>query len=667
MKRHILYSLMVLSLASPFLAGCDSQDNVDKNVSIADFTKTNDSFATKVNNDVETFSFISKVSVPNNYTWSLYYDFEATNEIVNKTIRCSLGNNRVYLLVYNQKDTLGFYSVDVYRYHMYSVNFNTNGGNYIQPQQVQEESLISPIENPTKKGYSFVSWDYDFNSPVTRNLTINASWSANRYTVTLNVNGGNPISKTTYELDFNQQYAFETPKYTGKTFVGWYFGTQLVPSSGRWAIDQNCELTAHWEVSQYTITYDPKGGNMDDLTPQIVLYGSEFILRTTSREGYTFKGWYYNSTQIESGVWNFENNLDLVAKWEANSYDVTFDYAGGEETQLQATYTYDSSFTLPNTSRTGYQFKGWYFGSQLVESGVWKIAQNIELKAHWEVISYSLNLSVFSSIFRQNDFDKYTVVYHEYGTATTSVEYRFGEQIELYEPSKTSNKYFAGWFTDQELSSPFVMKNGVSNKETNLFSRWDTRQSTFIPDGESREVNINDYSNSHVEYFFAPVSGKYKFDVHFDNVKVDYPSGNFMEALIVHNEDTKRNLESDHCYNYSDTVDLSAEVELTAGDYISINLSITNKYISLYNTSCVCSVTCIDECAINYDLEQYHIKVLYDSQFSCGIPEDIPSGKQFVGWFTDENGQGEMVTDKNGVSLNIWNFVQDKILYPYFD
>ena len=95
-----------LSLTSCLvIAGCNSSvddtgindDQSDKTVSITNFEKTDDGFLGKIDNNIETFSFINRVNVPKNATWTIYKDVAGTVEIPTKTIECQIGDNYVYL------------------------------------------------------------------------------------------------------------------------------------------------------------------------------------------------------------------------------------------------------------------------------------------------------------------------------------------------------------------------------------------------------------------------------------------------------------------------------------------------------------------------------------------------------------------------------------------
>lgn len=67
----------------------------------------------------------------------------------------------------------------------YTVNFETNGGNKIKTVDVEKNKILQLIETPIKEGYVFDGWytdeglskAYDFNTKVTKSITLYAKWS----------------------------------------------------------------------------------------------------------------------------------------------------------------------------------------------------------------------------------------------------------------------------------------------------------------------------------------------------------------------------------------------------------------------------------------------------------------------------------------------------------
>ena len=144
----------------------------------------------------------------------------------------------------------------------YTVTFNAYGGFPTPDEQHVKsgEKAVLPVE-PTLKGYIFAFWylgedeqnatAYDFNTPVTENITLTAKWNINKYTVTFNSYGGTPVppaQEVEYGLTATEPAA---PEKTGYTFDGWYLGDEKYDFSA--AVEQNITLTAKWEKKTYKV------------------------------------------------------------------------------------------------------------------------------------------------------------------------------------------------------------------------------------------------------------------------------------------------------------------------------------------------------------------------------------------------------------------------------
>ena len=59
--------------------------------------------------------------------------------------------------------------------------------------------------------------------------------------------------------------------------------------------------------------------------------------------------------------------------------------------------------------------------------------------------------------------------------------------------------------------------------------------------------------------------------------------------------------------------------------------------------------------------------VYYNKSYKLPVPkDDEANGKYFAGWYTDHNGVGRQITDKDGNSLENWSNVGDLTLYAYW-
>ena len=63
----------------------------------------------------------------------------------------------------------------------YTVDFNSHGGSSIESQMVTDGELVIKPTDPEREGYDFIGWElngyeYDFDSPVTKDIVLVATW-----------------------------------------------------------------------------------------------------------------------------------------------------------------------------------------------------------------------------------------------------------------------------------------------------------------------------------------------------------------------------------------------------------------------------------------------------------------------------------------------------------
>jgi hypothetical protein len=59
------------------------------------------------------------------------------------------------------------------------VSFNSRTGSAVAPQTIIVGEHATRPQDPTRFGYTFVDWDFDFGTPITTAITINAIWELN--------------------------------------------------------------------------------------------------------------------------------------------------------------------------------------------------------------------------------------------------------------------------------------------------------------------------------------------------------------------------------------------------------------------------------------------------------------------------------------------------------
>jgi len=184
------------------------------------------------------------------------------------------------------------------------------------------------------------------------------------FLVTFDSQGGSAVDAQTVEEDelLTEPTA---PTKTGYTFTGWYKEPECI---NPWDFDSDTltadvNLYAKWTTNTYTVTFDSQGGSA--VSSQMVEQGGLISKpKNPTREGYTFEGWYKESSCINA--WNFTNdtvtsNITLYAKWTEKSYTVSLsvDPAGSGTTTGSGTYQKGDLVSITAIANSGYTFINW--------------------------------------------------------------------------------------------------------------------------------------------------------------------------------------------------------------------------------------------------------------------------------------------------------------------
>ncbi len=244
----------------------------------------------------------------------------------------------------------------------------------------------------TRTGYTQDGWSttdggnkvYDLGGTYTtdKSITLYPHWTANKYTVTLNSQSATTAGTSSVTATYGAAMPQITPPTrTGYTFNGYFDatsgGTKYYNANGssakNWDKTSNTTLYAQWTPNTYTITYKDQGGSNFSGThesgyPTTHTYGTATTLKTASKTGYTFEGWYKESActnKVTSlGATAYTANITLYAKWTANTntaytvehYKQLLDdtYSATPDETENLTGTTDASVTPAVKSYTGF-------------------------------------------------------------------------------------------------------------------------------------------------------------------------------------------------------------------------------------------------------------------------------------------------------------------------
>ncbi len=367
----------------------------------------------------------------------------------------------------------------------YTITYHLGGGvnSEINPDVYTIESATINLEDPTKEGYSFIGWHDNeeltgsiieqIPTSSTGNLDLYVDWDPNTYRITFESNGGTAAVPLQKDVVFNEEYGeLATTTMEGYDFLGWYSADgitgELVETDTVMNTDHNHTLYARWEACSYTLTFNSTGGTDPDPSDKDVVFNEEYgELATTTKEGYTFDGWYseiVGGTEIESDtIVSIASDDTVYAHWILVTYTITYNLDGGtNDGSNPATYTIETAtITLEEATRAGYTFSDWYDNAEFSGTAITEITVgstgNKTLYAKWTPIEYDITYELDSGTNDASNPATYTIE-----TATITLEV----------PTKDGYT-FVGWFDNAEFSGTSITQITVgSTGDRTLYAKW---------------------------------------------------------------------------------------------------------------------------------------------------------------------------------------------------
>ena len=277
-------------------------------------------------------------------------------------------------------------------------------------------------------GYRFDGWytapnggnKYDFNTPLTNNVTVYAHWVGNGYTVRFTGNGatGGSTPDQAFQYNIGQNLRRNGFVRDGYTFTGWKRAdNQQAYGDGQWVTNLTTQpngiitMVAQWSANEAHIRYNPNppagkttGGqgtpNWDGHTGDTPTIGQN----GWTIDGYTFAGWATSpdgsgARYAPGARWTANGTLTLYAQWTPGQASLTYDGNGatGGKTDPQNGVTDQKVNVRQNGfTRDGYAFTGWNTqpdgrGQAWAPDAVWTLHGTGVLYARWRGNQQRLN------------------------------------------------------------------------------------------------------------------------------------------------------------------------------------------------------------------------------------------------------------------------------------
>ena len=223
----------------------------------------------------------------------------------------------------------------------YTVTFVDKDDVTIKTETVEEGNAATAPTAPEVEGYHFTGWDKTFDN-IASDLTVKAQYAINVYTVTFVDKEGNTLKTESVEHG-KSATAPEAPEVEGYHFTEWDKKYDKITS--------DLTVQAQYVINTYTVTF--VNWNDEELKSESVEWGKAATAPSDpTREGYTFKGW-------DKDFSNITADLTVKAQFTINVYTVTFLDKDGNTLKTEKV-KYGKSATAPEAPEVeGYTFLGW--------------------------------------------------------------------------------------------------------------------------------------------------------------------------------------------------------------------------------------------------------------------------------------------------------------------
>lgn len=144
----------------------------------------------------------------------------------------------------------------------YTVSFDTGSDSTESPITITYDGVYE-LPELEQVGYTFDGWLYKGTLVtaskwnIAESCTLTAKWTVNKYTVSLNANGGN-VSPASKKVEYGKPFTLPVATNSYGAFIGWFYnGEQITDSNGNslsnWTYTTDIEVTTSWTIEISTV------------------------------------------------------------------------------------------------------------------------------------------------------------------------------------------------------------------------------------------------------------------------------------------------------------------------------------------------------------------------------------------------------------------------------
>ncbi len=247
-----------------------------------------------------------------------------------------------------------------------------------------DKATLAALDIPEKEGfeikiYSEDETEYDFNTPVTKDLKLTAKYvEIVTYTVKFNSNGGTKVD----DIKAVSGTTITAPVSTkdGYIFDGWYLGEEKFDFTT--PITKSITLKARWnDGPKINVIF-----MVDDKVYKTIATKENTAVSKPSnptKTGYKFVEWQLNGEKFDFNT-KITSEITLKATFEeVTSYTVTFDKDNGSNKETKTVNAGDKVTKPSDPTKSGYKFVEWQLNGSKYDFSK-AVNSDITLKAKWE-------------------------------------------------------------------------------------------------------------------------------------------------------------------------------------------------------------------------------------------------------------------------------------------
>lgn len=399
-------------------------------------------------------------------------------------------------------------------YKLYPITYIIEEGGFNHPANPTEFTILDEIElNPaSKNGYRFMGWysNGDFVGDKVQvikerqePITLYAKFLV-EYSIIYNYNqheGGENHPENPATIVSEESVVLHDPVRNGYLFLGWYDSDlylnqiTVLPEG----TTSSVAVYAKWEIIVYTINYGLDGGENHSINPDTYTVNDSVSLMSPTKDGYLFTGWFYDQEfsigPISTIPRGSTGNIDVYARF-LKIYSIEYDPNGGINSEFNPiAYTVDDELVLYPAERTGYDFVGWEYNGEIIDT-ISGLAGNILLKAVWDITHYVITYNTYG------------------GTVLDPLSYTILDEI-IFVGAEKEHYVFDGWYFDPDFEGEAVEKiEAGSVGDIELYAKYSLFEYPIVyhlNGGKNNENNPQTYNITDEIVFRAPQKNEFKF------------------------------------------------------------------------------------------------------------------------------------------------------------